>query len=100
VALIEGGDIIPIVGMLTGVLSVGAISWAAVRVFQGPIGQALAKRLAGKNASHEPELVQEVLEIRHQLEQVQQRLTEAEERVDFNERLLAQRSGIPSEKAG
>ena len=37
-------------------------------------------------------MLNEVLELRHQVDQVQQRLADTEERVDFSERLLAQRN--------
>ena len=87
---------IPLGGMITGVFSVTAISWAMVRIFQGPVGQALARRLQGK--SGDADLLNEVLELRHQLEQTQQRLTETEDRIDFNERLLAQRAESPAER--
>jgi len=43
--------------------------------------------------------VNEVLELRHQIEELQQRIGETEERLDFSERLLAQRTP-PVEKAG
>ena len=89
---------IPLGGMVTGVVSVGAISWAMVRIFQGPVGQALSRRLQAK--SGDADLLSEVLELRHQLEQTQQRLTETEERIDFNERLLARRAeGSPAERS-
>lgn len=97
--MIPGHEIIPLAGMLTGVLTVGALSWGLVRIFHGPVGQALAKKITGKVAEQDVELVNEVLEVRHQLEQLQQRLGETEERLDFNERLLAQRSETPAEKS-
>lgn len=97
--MINGGDIIPLAGMLTGLLSMGALSWAIVRVFHGPVGQALARRINAKHAGPDGELVNEVLELRHQIEELQQRIGETEERLDFSERLLAQRTP-PVEKAG
>ncbi len=97
--MISAGEVVPLAGMLTGLLSVGAIGWTLVRVFQGPVGQAVARKITGKTAEADSELVGEVLELRHQVEQLQQRLGETEERVDFSERLLAQRSETPSTKA-
>ena len=87
--------IVPIFGMVTGIISVGAISWALVRIFQGPVGQAFARRMQGKLGAADSELMNEVGELRHQVEQLQQRLGEAEERLDFSERLLAQRPEAP-----
>ena len=97
--MVGADDVIPLAGMLTGVLSVGALSWAIVRIFHGPVGQALAKRISGRTAEPDGELVGEVLELRHQLEQLQQRMGETEERLDFSERLLAQRNTTPAEKS-
>lgn len=90
--------IIPLSGMLTGVIVVSGISWAIVRVSQGPVGQALARKLSGRGAEPDHDLVHEVLELRHQLEQLHQRVSETEERVDFSERLLARRSETAVER--
>ncbi len=84
--------LIPLAGMFTGVFVIGALGWAGVRIFTGPVGQALARRIQGHHGGPDPEVMNEVLELRHQMEQLQQRLTDTEERVDFGERLLAQRS--------
>jgi hypothetical protein len=96
--VIDPHEIVPLAGMLTGLLTVAAMSWGLVRIFQGPVGQALAKKITGKVAEPDTEVVTEVLEMRHQLEQMHQRLGEAEERLDFSERLLAQRSETPAER--
>jgi lipopolysaccharide biosynthesis regulator YciM len=96
--VIPAHDLVPLAGMLTGVLTVGALSWGLVRIFNGPVGQALAKKITGKVAEQDAELVGEVLEMRHQLEQMHRRLGETEERLDFSERLLAQRSETPAER--
>ncbi len=90
--------LIPLAGMVTGVFVIGALGWAGVRIFNGPVGQALARRLQGQHGGPDPEVMNEVLELRHQVEQMQQRLTDTEERVDFSERLLAQRSEGTSER--
>jgi len=84
--------IIPIAGMLTGIVVVIAISVSLAKIFRGPVGQALGRRIAGKGAQQDQEVISEVLELRHQVEQLSQRLGDAEERLDFSERLLAQRS--------
>jgi hypothetical protein len=89
--------LIPIAGMFTGVVVMTAVGWTLVQVLRGPVGQAIARRLTGRGGALDPELVNEVGELRHQLEQVQQRLLDAEERLDFSERLLAHRSQASAE---
>lgn len=83
--------LVPIAGMVTGLVMTIGLGFVLVRVFQGPVGQALGRRISGRPAP-DPELAHEVEELRQQLDQVQQRLLDAEERLDFSERLLAQRS--------
>jgi hypothetical protein len=66
------------------VLSVGFLSAAAVFIFRGPLGKALADRIAGRHLAADPEaqrLRQDVDELRAELGAVQERL-------DFAERLL------------
>lgn len=67
-------------------VSVAFISMASIFVLRGPIGRALADRLAGRagrsSSPDEDRLRTEVDELRH-------RLGEMEERLDFAERLLA-----------
>lgn len=88
--------IVPLAGMFTGLVSIVAVGWALTRMFQGPVGQALARRIQGKGGLPDAEVLAELEDIRGQLEQVQQRLADTEERLDFSERLLAQRSeGAP-----
>ena len=76
-----GGDWAPAVAISIISLSVGAAF-----VLRGPVGKALADRLAGRTgaaASVEGDRLQaEVDELKH-------RLAEVEERLDFAERLLA-----------
>ena len=59
-----------------------------MRVAQSQIGQAIARRIHGKGAL-DPELREELYELRDQVAGLQQRLAESEERLDFAERLLA-----------
>jgi hypothetical protein len=73
------------------VISVISISVAAILILRGPIGRALGKRLEG-NSAPDSDLVQRVEELETRLlvaEQVEGRLAEVEERLDFAERLLA-----------
>ena len=59
----------------------------AVVILRGPIGKALADRLAGRAPQvlppHDGELLPEVEDLRY-------RVTDLEERLDFAERMLAQ----------
>jgi hypothetical protein len=65
-------------------IPVGIISAIAVAVvLRGPVGKALAKRLAGEADGQNEALLQE-------LDEVRQRMGELEERLDFAERVLAQ----------
>lgn len=62
-----------------------AFAIAAARIFTGPLGAALGDRIRGRReAAPDPRLDAEV-------ERLQVRLAEVEERVDFAERLLASR---------
>ena len=66
------------------VLSVGFLSAGAVFIFRGPLGKALADRIAGRHLAADPEtqrLRQDVDDLRAELGAVQERL-------DFTERLL------------
>ena len=80
-------DFIPLMGMLTGIVTMLVIGFTIVRVAQSQIGQAIARRIHGKGAA-DPELRDEVHEIRDQVAELQHRLAESEERLDFTERLL------------
>jgi hypothetical protein len=76
-------------GELAMFLAIGA---AAVGLLFGPIGSAVARRLEGKAAA-DPAIQAEVEQLHAsigQLDAIQARLAELEERVDFAERLLAQ----------
>ena len=65
-----------------GVIAVVAMAIALVRIFRGPVGEALGDRLRKRVTSHEPELMAE-------LDGLKSRVAELEERLDFSERLLA-----------
>ena len=73
--------------------SIGA--WSVVRVFKGPLGDAIARRIGGAPTSPDHN--------DQQLADLQARVTELEERLDFTERVLLQerqagqlREGEPS----
>lgn len=59
---------------------------ASVIILRGPVGRALADRIAGGSA-RDPDTERTVAE----LEEVRRRLGEVEERLDFAERMLARR---------
>lgn len=60
-------------------------SVAAVILLRGPLGKALADRIAGRSGRDEEDL--HALHV--ELDEVRARLSETEERLDFAERLLS-----------
>ena len=85
------GEMIPIMGMFTGIVSMVLIAITIVKVAQSQVGQALARRISGKSGPVDDELRTELLDLREHVGQLEQRLADSEERIDFAERLLAQR---------
>lgn len=83
------GEMIPLMGMATGIISMVLIAVTVVKVAQSQIGQALARRITGKGGLGDQELREEVLELRDHVAQLEHRLAESEERLDFTERLLS-----------
>ena len=81
-------EFIPILGMLTGIVTLVVVGFAVVRVAQSQIGQAIAKRIQGKHAV-DPDLREEVFALRDEVASLERRLADSEERLDFAERLLA-----------
>lgn len=79
-----GGDPAPMVVMtLFGVVAFGAIAL-------GPIGRAVAKRLLEGGSGGDTEAVlREIDELRLQSDDLRNALAEAQERLDFTERLIA-----------
>jgi Tfp pilus assembly protein PilO len=74
-----------------GILMVALLVMVAVTIVFWPIARALGRRLEGK-PSATPSLQGELDEMHHRLAEVdtlQQRVAELEERLDFAERLLA-----------
>ena len=63
------------------------ISIAAMVILRGPIGKALADRMAGRRIEGPPRDDGE--QVSAELEEMRLRLTELENRVDFAERMLA-----------
>ena len=73
-----------------------------VLILRGPFGKALGERIAGRgDGGASPQELDALRgDVRALMEDVQIRLTEMEERLDFAERLLAQqrhREGLPGD---
>lgn len=71
------------------------VAFIVVGIVLYPLMRAFARRLEGRGAgAADPMLLDRIAELEH-------RLAEAEERIDFNERMLAQREplALPREKA-
>lgn len=82
------GDVAPVV-----VVTLIIVAVAAVLILRGPLGRALARRLEGTTGRDEASTagIAGISERVAELEQRDARLAELEERLDFAERLLAQR---------
>jgi hypothetical protein len=92
------GNMIPIFGMITGILTTGVFFWGVVQLARSPIGQALARRIQGRHGSPDGEVLADMAAMRDQMDFLQQQVTETQERLDFTERLLAQqRQGVIGE---
>lgn len=89
-------DLIPIFGMVTGVVITGGLIFGLVRVMHSPVGIALGRRIQGRSGDDE-DLRAEVGYLREQVEDMQRQLGETQERLDFTERLLARGKPIPEE---
>jgi hypothetical protein len=83
--MIAPGDLAPLIGF-----SVLGTLTALVMILRGPIGRALARRLEGQSGVAD-ERLGEVERRLQELETREQRVSELEDRLDFAERLLAQR---------
>jgi hypothetical protein len=73
------------------IVMIVALGLIATTVILWPIMRALARRLEGKGAA-DPALHAEIEQLQHRLGEVdalQQRVAELEERIDFTERMLA-----------
>jgi len=76
--MFDGDFIVPIVFF---------VSVATVLILRGPVGRALAERIAGRRAGASE--ADASVALHGELEEVRRRLSEVEERLDFTERLLA-----------
>lgn len=75
-------------GELSMFLAIGA---AAVGFFMGPIGSAIARRIAGRHQAAETRVEIEEIDARiaGEVDDLRSRLVEIEERLDFAERVLS-----------
>lgn len=94
------GELIPIFGMITGVLVTGLLVIGVVRVMQSPVGIALARKIQGGLPEADEELRAEVTYLREQVEECQRQLGETHERLDFAERILSRQkqAHLPGEQ--
>jgi hypothetical protein len=94
------GELIPIFGMVTGVLITGLLVIGVVRVMQSPVGIALARKIQGGVPEADEELRAEVTYLREQVEECQRQLGETHERLDFAERILSRQkqAQLPGEQ--
>jgi len=68
---------------------------AAVFITRGPLGRAMAERLSGRARTGSED--QDVRELKGEVEELRNQLSEVQERLDFAERLLARqdpRAGV------
>ena len=84
--------IVPVFGMVTGIVMMGIIVWGGVHVARGPIGHAIARWFGGTGDAPDPALLDEVEHLRGGMARLEGHVAELEERLDFAERLLAQRT--------
>ncbi|MGH7630663.1 MAG: hypothetical protein ACREOF_15025 [Gemmatimonadales bacterium] len=83
-------QLIPIFGMITGMVMTLGIIFGVVQLTKGPVGQALARRIQGRSAEADGEILAELSELRDEVEALRGSLEETRERLDFTERMLSQ----------
>ncbi|MEO8032381.1 MAG: hypothetical protein ABI765_16150 [Gemmatimonadota bacterium] len=92
-------SLVPVFGILAGVVSTGFLVWGFVQVAKGQVGDAVARWIGSQGGQFgNPELASDVAALREQVEHLEQQLVETNERLDFTERLLAR--GGPSGSPG
>ncbi len=83
-------------GIDAGVVTIVVFALIAATIILWPVMRALARRLEGKSA--DPALREEVERLQHRLEEIdilQGRVAELEERIDFTERILVRGQETP-----
>jgi hypothetical protein len=87
----DPNQLIPLIGMIGGMVITGVVLWG---FFKSDIAGALAERIRGRKKSIEPVEGTEpghVAELEQRLVDMQGQIAEMAERLDFTERLLAQK---------
>lgn len=87
----DPNQLIPLIGMIGGMVITGIVLWA---FFKSDLAAALAERIRGRKKSSEPvEGVdpEHVAELEQRVVEMQGQIAEMAERLDFAERLLAQK---------
>lgn len=87
----DPNQLIPLIGMIGGMVITGIVLWA---FFKSDIARALAERIRGrKKPTEEVEGVDAgpVAELEQRVVEMQSQISEMAERLDFTERLLAQK---------
>ncbi|MEO8201191.1 MAG: hypothetical protein ABI679_11765 [Gemmatimonadota bacterium] len=82
--------LIPVFGMISGMVVTGIVIFGFIRLMHSPVGVALGRRLQGRAGELDDEVRGDVAWLREQVEEVQRQLSETQERLDFTERLLSQ----------
>ncbi|MEO8636393.1 MAG: hypothetical protein ABI587_14055 [Gemmatimonadales bacterium] len=92
--IVDTGIVPPWVTLPPGITALIALGFFIAAGFVlYPLMRAIARRIEGRSTAADPELLAEIEHLRHRvadLEGMQQRVGELEERVDFSERLLSQ----------
>ena len=87
----DPNQLIPLIGMIGGMVITGIVLWA---FFKSDLAAALAERIRGRKKTSEPvEGVdpEHVAELDQRVVEMQGQIAEMAERLDFAERLLAQK---------
>ena len=85
----DPNQLIPLIGMIGGMVITGIVLWA---FFKSDLASAFAERIRGrKKSSVEAADADHVLELEQRLTEMQGQIAEMAERLDFTERLLAQK---------
>jgi hypothetical protein len=83
-------EVIPIIGMITGIITTALFFWCVVKVAQSQIGHAISRRILGRHAEDGAELGGTVADLQARVDQLSDQVAEMHERLDFAERLLTQ----------
>ncbi|HET8625570.1 MAG TPA: hypothetical protein VFM14_18560 [Gemmatimonadales bacterium] len=85
----SAGQLVPIFGMIMGLVITIGITVGFVQVTKGPLGQALARRIQGRSAAADTDVQSELAELREHVDPLRATLEETQERLDFTERMLS-----------